>query len=410
MLTGKRILLGISGGIAAYKGPMVVRALIKAGAEVRVVITRGAAQFVTPMALQAVSHHPVGQDLFDPAYEDQIGHIELARWPDAILVAPTTAHMLAKMAHGLCDDLLTTVLTATRAPVILAPAMNTQMFRHPAVEANMALLERREGYHLLAPDSGELACQETGPGRMPDPEDLVEAVERALTPQTMTNTRVLVTAGPTREALDPVRFLSNPSSGKMGFAIARAAARQGATVTLVTGPVHLPTPKGVERVDVVSADDMHRAVTSRARHMDVIVKAAAVADWRPAHSAEHKMKKTPGEMSIPMTRTQDILAGLGAMDDEVRPTLVGFAAETRDLTQYAQDKLTRKNLDMIVANQVRGPQSAFGADQSSVIFLDRRREPTPFGPASKDAIADALWRHVGSLPTRDERSPRSQED
>ena len=401
MLHGKRVILGISGGIAAYKGPALVRALVEAGAEVRVILTRSAVEFVAPLALQAVSHNAVGLDLFDPAYEAQIGHIELARWADAVLVAPTTANLLARLAYGLCDDLLTTVLCATRAPVVLAPAMNSQMLAHPAVQANLALLAAREGHLIVQPDQGALACQEIGPGRMPDPEVLIAALAGALSPRRLEGRRALITAGPTREAIDPVRFLSNPSSGKMGFAVARAAALLGARVTLVAGPVSLPDPVGVERIDVVSAEEMFEAVMARVQHPDpdqrpeVVVKAAAVADWRPAQVADHKVKKTEGEqLTLVMERTRDIRAGLGALPDDRRPILVGFAAETRDLDRYALDKLNRKNLDMIVANQVSGPTSAFGADLNAVTLFDRQGGRVDLGPAPKDEIAAGIWGHL----------------
>jgi phosphopantothenoylcysteine decarboxylase/phosphopantothenate--cysteine ligase len=400
MWNGKRVLLGISGGIAAYKGPALVRALTAQGAEVRVVLTRAAAHFVSPLSLQAVSGHAVGQDLFDPAYEAQIGHIELARWPDAILVAPTTADLLAKTRLGLCDDLLTTILCATTAPILLAPAMNTQMWLHPATQEHAAALRQRPGVHLIAPDQGQLACKEVGPGRLPDPPALLDALARLWAPPLLLGRRALVTAGPTREYIDPVRFLSNPSTGKMGFAIARAAARLGAQVTLVAGPVHLETPPGVHRVDVTSAHDMYEAVFAALRGPsppEVIVKAAAVADWRPANPSDQKTKKTPGDWHIPMTRTQDILASLGALPDDQRPVLVGFAAETNDIAAYALDKLHRKRLDMIVANSVAAAHSAFGADDNRVSFFDRLGQHEDFGPAPKDEVAERLWRRLLDL-------------
>lgn len=393
-LANTRILLGISGGIAAYKGPALVRALSAAGAEVRVVLTASATQFVAPLALQAVSHNAVGVDLFDPAYEAQIGHIELARWPDAILIAPATANLIARVRLGLCDDLLTTVLCATTAPVALAPAMNAQMFLNPAVQENLDALRARHGYRVIAPDSGQLACQEVGPGRMPDPPVLIEALAATLAPQLLKGRRVVVTAGPTREAIDPVRFISNRATGKMGFALARVAARMGAHATLVAGPTHLDTPPGVERIDVTSAADMHRAVFAqldRDTPPDAVVKSAAVADWTPATTADHKVKKTPEVPALPLTRTRDILADLGALDDEARPFLIGFAAETQDLERYALDKLTRKRADMLVANNVLGPSSAFGADSSSVIVYTKTGGREPLGPSPKADLAVRIW-------------------
>ena len=407
MLSGKNILLGISGGIAAYKGPMIVRELVRAGATVRVVLTRGATQFVAPLALQAVSHAPVGVDLFDPAYEEQIGHIEMARWPDAILIAPATAHLIGRAAHGLCDDLLTTVLCATTAPVVVAPAMNTQMLANPAVQDNIARLRDRLGYQIVTPDSGELACQEVGAGRMPDPPILLEAVARALATPLLQGRRVLVTAGPTIEPIDPVRFISNRSSGKMGFAIARLAARLGAAqVTLIAGPSSVETPPGVARVNVESAAQMHQAVFDRVldphegSRPHVVVKAAAVADWTPQQAAEHKLKKQQADeqMALPMRRTRDILKELGQLDDHERPFLIGFAAETRNVEEYAAGKLLSKRADMIVGNIVLGPESAFGADRSSVVFFDRDGRQQEHGPAAKEELAAALWSFAAQSP------------
>lgn len=400
MWSGKRVLLGISGGIAAYKGPMLVREFVKRGAEVRVVITRSASHFVTPLSLQAVSGHAVGQDLFDPAYEAQIGHIELARWPDLILVAPTTANLMARVVHGLCDDLLTTVLCATTAPVVLAPAMNTQMWFNPAVQANLEALRQRHGYTVLAPDEGELACKEIGPGRMPDPPALLEAAAQAITPQLLAGYRALITAGPTREWIDPVRFLSNPSSGKMGFALARTAARMGARVTLVTGPSHQPDPPGVQRINVETAQQMYEAVFAQIEGPQpphVVAKAAAVADWTPAQVSEQKTKKKPGQWLLEMARTRDILASLGALEDEVRPVLVGFAAETHDIEAYARDKLQRKRLDLIVANSVASSDSAFGANQTRVSVFDRLQGEAHLGPAPKEEVAAQIWQRLLEL-------------
>lgn len=402
MLKGKKVLLGISGGIAAYKGPALVRALVKEGAEVRVVLTDSAARFVSPLSLQVVSGHPIARDLFDPTLEAEIGHIELARWPDVILVAPATANLLGRITHGLCDDLLTTLLCATTAPVALAPAMNTQMWLNPAVQANVQTLREREGYLVIAPDQGELACKEVGTGRMPDPPALLEGALRALTPPLLKGKRVVISAGPTREFIDPVRFITNPSSGKMGFALARAAARMGGEVKLVTGPSHQATPPGVERINISSADDMFEAfdslvmAPSRAgrRGADFAIKAAAVADWKPSEPNDQKTKKRPGGWSIPLTRTRDILAALGTLPDATRPRLIGFAAETQDLEENALGKLARKNLDWIVANSVRTGNSAFAADQSSVILFNRQGEKEELGPASKIDVASMIWHRV----------------
>lgn len=396
MLAGRKVLLGLTGGIAAYKGPALVRELTGAGAEVRVVATESALRFVAPLSLQAVSGHPVASDLFDPAFEHEIGHIELARWPDVVLVAPATASFLARTRAGLCSDLLGTVICATEAPVVIAPAMNTQMWLHTAVQENVASLSRWPGYHVVQPDSGELACKEVGAGRLPDPPVLLEAVRGALGDGPLVGRRVLVTAGPTREPLDPVRFLSNHSSGKMGYAFAAQAAALGAEVTLVSGPVTLPTPPGVTRVDVVTAAQMCEAVLTRVAQTDIVVKVAAVADWRPAQAADHKRKKTGGPLSVAFERTQDILATLGNLPDGERPVLVGFAAETGDVESYARGKVKSKNLDYIVANIVGGPNSTFGADDAEILLIDRAGTATPMGPAPKGAIARAVLDRVAS--------------
>jgi phosphopantothenoylcysteine decarboxylase/phosphopantothenate--cysteine ligase len=332
----------------------------------------------------------VYSDLFDPAFEQDIGHIELARWPDAILVAPATANFLARVAHGMCDDLLSTILCATTAPVVLAPAMNTQMFQNHAVQRNLADLAARPGYTVVPPDSGELVCKEVGAGRLPDPPVLLAALRAAMATGPLTGRTVVVTAGPTQEALDPVRFLSNHSSGKMGFAFASAAARRGADVTLIAGPVSLPTPPGVTRVDVTTAAQMHRAVMDRAEDADLIIKAAAVADWRPKNLATEKKKKAHADLQVEFERTVDILAQLGTMPDATRPTLVGFAAETEDVETYALGKLNRKNLDFIVANRVGGDDCTFGADDAAVTVLSRNGGRHTVGLRAKRDIADAV--------------------
>ncbi|MFA5529027.1 MAG: bifunctional phosphopantothenoylcysteine decarboxylase/phosphopantothenate--cysteine ligase CoaBC [Thiohalomonadaceae bacterium] len=355
-LQGKHILLGITGGIAAYKTPALVRALGRAGAEVRVVTTPAAEAFVTPLSLQAVSGHPVRRDLFDAAAEAGMDHIALARWADLVLVAPATADFMARLAAGMADDLLATLCLATAAPIALAPAMNQQMWRALATAHNARVLAAR-GVHLFGPAEGEQACGESGPGRMLEPGELVERCTDLLAARgTLAGVRVLVTAGPTREAVDPVRFLSNRSSGRMGFAMAEAAAALGAGVTLVSGPVDLPTPAGVERVDVVSAAEMAAAVA--ARSFDVFIGTAAVADYRPVQSADQKIKKTAERLTLELERNPDILASVAARAD--RPFTVGFAAETGHLEAHARDKLTRKQLDLIAANDVSaGAQGGF---------------------------------------------------
>jgi phosphopantothenoylcysteine decarboxylase/phosphopantothenate--cysteine ligase len=347
-LQGKHILLGITGGIAAYKAPALVRELCRAGAEVRVVTTRAAEAFVAPLSLQAVSGHPVRRDLFDPAAEAGMDHIALARWADLVLVAPATADFMARVAAGLADDLLSTLCLATAAPLALAPAMNQQMWQAAATVHNARVLVER-GAHLFGPAEGEQACGEVGPGRMLEPMALVAHCANLFTASdALAGVSVLVTAGPTREALDPVRFISNRSSGRMGFAVAEAAAAAGAEVVLVSGPVDLPTPPGVARVDVVSAADMARAV--EARPFDLFIGTAAVADYRAVQVAPQKIKKTGERLTLDLERNPDILAAVASR--AARPFTVGFAAETENIEAHARDKLTRKGLDMIAANDV----------------------------------------------------------
>ena len=365
-LAGRRVLVGVTGGIAAYKSVELVRLLRKAGAEVRVVMTEGAAEFVTAMTLQAVSGHPVRQALFDPAHEAAMGHIELARWADLILVAPATASFMARLAHGFADTLLSTLCLASAAPLVLAPAMNQQMWAHPATQDNLALLQQR-GVRILGPDSGDQACGEVGPGRMMEPEALLrELVTGAAVLQ---GVRVLLTAGPTREPLDPVRFIGNRSSGKMGFALASAFLAAGASVTLVAGPVALETPVGVERVDVETALEMEAAVMSRAADCDLFVGCAAVADYRPAEVAAQKIKKDGSntEMSIHLVRNPDILAAVAALPQA--PFTVGFAAETESHEAHAEKKRLAKGVDMIAANRVGDAAGGFERDENALTVL-----------------------------------------
>ena len=391
-----KILIGVTGGIAAYKAAGLVRAFKKRGDEVRVVMTRGATQFITPMTLQVLSEQPVGLDLFDAGYEHEIGHIEMARWPDIVLVAPATAQAIARMAHGFADDLLTTILVATTAPVLVAPAMNTQMYRHPAVTQNMQRLEQVCGYHLLAPDSGELACKEVGPGRLPDPDVVVDAVDRVLSPKPLAGKRVLITAGPTREHIDPARFISNPSSGKMGYALAHVASMLGADVTLVSGPVALEAPAGVRRVSVESAQQMFDAVISRAPQQDVVVKVAAVCDWRPTEPSARKRAKSEMNGDLELTRTPDILATLcerfGVSGDSGGPLVVGFAAESHDVQARGRAKMKRKGAHALVANLIGGPGSTFGADHSTAhVLFAHNEDVVACGPAPKSEVAAAIW-------------------
>ena len=385
-MQGKRILLGVTGGIAAYKSPDLVRRLRERGAEVQVVMTAAAREFVTATTFQAVSGRPVRTDLWDAAAEAAMGHIELARWAEVILIAPATADFLARLAAGQADDLLTTLCLATEAPVAVAPAMNHVMWSNAATRANVATLQQR-GIQIFGPGAGDQACGEIGEGRMLEPLDLVDRI--ATLPSgngPLRGRRVLISAGPTRERIDPVRFISNRSSGKMGFAVAQAAREAGAEVVLVSGPVSLPTPSGVRRIDVESAADMLTAVLKEVEGTDIFISTAAVADYRPARPAEQKIKKTSDTLDLCMERTSDVLATVAARSD--RPFVVGFAAETESVEQNARLKLLKKNLDMIAANEV-GHDKAFDCEDNQLIVLWRsgRHE---LGKASKLALAREL--------------------
>jgi len=366
---GSRVLLGVTGGIAAYKSPDLVRRLRERGAEVQVVMTPAAREFVTPTTFQAVSGRTVRSELWDAAAEAAMGHIELARWADAVLVAPASADFLARLASGQADDLLATLCLATQAPIAVAPAMNHLMWSNAATRANVATLMQR-GVQVYGPGEGDQACGETGEGRMLEPLDLAERLQALLRPAggALAGRRVLITAGPTRERIDPVRFISNRSSGKMGFAVAQAAREAGATVVLITGPVSLPTPAGVTRVDVESAADMLAAVLRELPGTELFISTAAVADYRPARPVEQKIKKTAEALDLAMERTADVLATVAARAD--RPFVVGFAAETEAVEQNARAKLMKKNLDMIAANEV-GHDKAFDTDDNQLIVLGR---------------------------------------
>jgi phosphopantothenoylcysteine decarboxylase / phosphopantothenate---cysteine ligase len=369
---GSRVLLGVGAGIAAYKSVDLVRRLKERGADVRVVMTEAAAAFIAPLTFQAVSGHPVRTTLLDPGAEAGMGHIELARWADRLLIAPATADVMARLAAGLANDLLTTVALACEAPLVIAPAMNQAMWRHPATQANLETLRAR-GVRVLGPGVGEQACGDLGPGRMLEPLEIAEALfPPAARP--LAGVRVLLTAGPTREPLDPVRFLGNRSSGRMGFALAEALEALGARVTLIAGPTSLPAPGVAERVDVETALDMHGAVMARARDCDLFVATAAVADYRPIDPAESKIKKNADELTLRLVRNPDILAEVAALPQP--PFTVGFAAETDRVEEYARDKLNRKGLNMIAANQVGGAQGGFERAENAltVIWRNGRRE------------------------------------
>ena len=364
-LAGKKIVLGVSGGIAAYKTPELVRRLRERGADVRVAMTDAAKAFITPLSLQAVSGYPVSDSLLDPAAEAAMGHIELGKWADLVILAPATADLIARVAAGMANDLVSTICLATPAPVAVVPAMNQQMYRAAATQQNLATLSER-GLLIWGPDSGSQACGDVGPGRMLDPLTLVEMAAAHFSPvNDLQHLRIMITAGPTREPLDPVRYISNHSSGKMGFAIAAAAARRGAKVTLVSGPVNLPTPPDVQRIDVTTALEMEAAVQARAPQQHIFVGCAAVADYRAATVADEKIKKQGDEIILKMVKNPDIVAGVAALKID-RPYVVGFAAETNNVEEYARQKRARKNLDLICANDVSQQNQGFNSDSNAL--------------------------------------------
>jgi phosphopantothenoylcysteine decarboxylase/phosphopantothenate--cysteine ligase len=391
-LDNKRILVGVTGGIAAYKAAELVRRLREAGACVRVVMTPAACEFITPLTMQALSGNPVHRDLLDEAAEAAMGHIELARWADLVLVAPATADFIARLAQGLADDLLATLCLATAAPILVAPAMNQAMWRNAATQDNCRVLAGR-GVVLLGPGSGDQACGDTGPGRMLEPAELVAAAAARFASGELAGLRVMVTAGPTREALDPVRYISNHSSGKMGFAIAAAAAEAGASVTLVAGPVQLETPAQVARIDVASAADMHRAVMQRVANCDIFVACAAVADYRPESPAQQKIKKTAERLELRLVRNPDIVADVAAGPE--RPFTVGFAAETTDVIAHARGKLAAKGLDLIVANDVARSDIGFNSEFNEVCLISEA-ELTELPRGTKAQVARALVAAIGA--------------
>ena len=379
-LRGRRLLLGITGGIAAYKAAELARLLVKDGAEVQVVMTRAAGAFVGAMTLQAITGRPVREALFDAQHEAAMGHIELARWAELVVIAPATADFLAQMAAGMARDLLSTLCLATTAPLVVAPAMNQAMWRHAATQANVALLQSR-GVIFLGPDEGAQACGDVGPGRMLEPADIQLALGANLAGGRLAGRQVLLTAGPTREALDPVRFLGNRSSGRMGFALAAALVAEGASVTLVAGPVSLPTPAGVERIDVESALQMREAVFTSLPGTAIFIACAAVADFRPAAAAGKKIKKTSETLTLELIRNPDILSEVAALS--ARPFCVGFAAETDDVEAYAQAKLRAKRLDMIAANRVGASQGFEVDDNALLVIWEGGQQSLPQQPKSR---------------------------
>lgn len=397
MLTDKKVLLGIGGGIAAYKSADLIRRLKERGADVRVIMTQSAMEFITPLTIQALSGHPVAADLLDPAAEAAMGHIELARWADVVLLAPATANLIARINAGMADDLLTTTCLATSAPVIVCPAMNQQMYQNIATQENLANLSRK-GLTLWGPATGSQACGEVGPGRMLEPLVIAEQLSQFFAPKLLAGKKLLLTAGPTREAIDPVRYISNHSSGKMGFALAQAAAEMGAEVTLVSGPVSLATPANVSRINVDSAQQMLSAVMEHINPQDIFIGCAAVADYRFADVATEKMKKSAQEMQLSLIRNPDILATVAALAD--KPFTVGFAAETNNVEQYAKGKLTRKKLDMIAANDVSVQGLGFNADNNALqVFWPKGQQTLP--TTDKLSLARQLLTLINQqLPTK----------
>ncbi len=392
-LQGKRIVVGITGGIAAYKTIELIRLLRKAKAEVRAVLTPAAAEFVTPLTLQAVSGNAVSQSLLDPQAELAMGHIELAKWADVIVIAPASADFIARLHAGMANDLLSTICLATAAPILLAPAMNQQMYRQTVTQRNLENLRER-GILFVGPNSGEQACGDVGFGRMSEPTEIYTALlTHFASTQDLTQLRVAITAGPTREAIDPVRYISNHSSGKMGFAIAEAFAKRGAQVTLISGPVNLPTPSQVKRINVTSAQEMYRQAMQSAVENQLFIGCAAVADYRVEQVAEQKIKKTGdnNELTLKLVKNPDIIASVAGLTEK-RPFTVGFAAETQNVEQYAKDKLQRKNLDMICANDVSGGQ-VFNADQNALhLFWRNGEKRLPL--ADKTKLAEALVNEI----------------
>ncbi len=392
MLKAKSILLGVSGGIAVYKAAELVRLLVKEGASVHVVMSANAQQFVTPLTFQALSNNAVGTDLFSMESGSRISHIEKARLADLVVVAPATANLMAKMAAGIADDYLTTILLATTAPVLVCPAMNVKMWEHPATQRNLRSLAEL-GYRIQPPAVGFLACNEQGTGRLAEIGDILERAVRMLTPPTLAGRSVLVSAGPTWEAFDPVRFLTNPSSGKMGYALAKIAARRSAEVRLVSGPSFLDAPAGVERTCVTSALEMRDVILRLSPQLDAVVMAAAVSDYRPSEKAPQKLKKSPEGLTVLLEPNPDILAALGKVKPPAQ-VLVGFAAETENLLENAKDKLVRKNLDFIVANDLSRKGSGFGCDTNEVKIIERSGAVSDLALMTKEQLASTIWDRV----------------
>ncbi len=399
LLADKKILLGITGSIAAYKVADWVRSLRREGCDVTVVMTRSATQFITPLTMAALSANKVHVSMFEQEGAENIPHINLARECDIVLVAPATAQTIGRLAHGLADDLLSTVvLAAAQKPVLICPAMNSKMFEHPATQANIKTIQSY-GYRIIEPGCGEMACGESGPGRLVEWESVRQAILATSVPQDLKDKSILVTAGPTREAFDPARFISNRSSGKMGYAVAAAAAQRGADVTLISGPTSLPVPDGIKFERVNTAQEMLEAVQPHAQEMNVIVKSAAVSDYRPAQSSDKKVKKGQATLNLELTANDDILKGLGEQKKAgaISAMLVGFAAESHDHLAEGSRKLQEKNLDLIVVNDIGGSETGFEVDTNRVIMLDKdgTREDLPL--LSKEETAHRIWDKIDRL-------------
>jgi phosphopantothenoylcysteine decarboxylase/phosphopantothenate--cysteine ligase len=392
--SGRNIVLGISGGIACYKAVELVRLLVKDSFSVQVVMTRGAAEFVTPLTFQTLSGKPVASETFNLSQESEIGHIRLADAADLFVIAPATANVIGKIAGGIADDLLTTVIMATHAPVLIAPAMNIHMYENPILQENLRKL-RRVGYHILEPDEGYLACGYEGKGLLPEPEKIVEEIKRLLAAKDLTGEKLLITAGPNREPLDPVRYISNRSSGKMGYALARAAIRRGAAVTLVSGPTAIEPPPAARFIGVTTAAEMRQAVMESFADCTAVLMAAAIADYRAANVSEKKLKRGKGPIEVRLEPNPDILKELGTRKNG--QVLIGFAAETEELVANARKKLREKNLDMIVANDVTLPGGGFDADNNAATILDRSGAVRALPLMSKDELSDKIYDHFLAL-------------
>lgn len=390
-----KVILAVTGGIAAYKTLPLTSALTKVGCDVQVVLTEHAQKMVLPLPYETLTSRKVISDMFDSNGEDVLAHINLARWADVLVVAPATANIIAKMAHGIADDFLSTLLLAYRGPLLLAPAMNDQMYTHPATQENLKILASR-GVQLLAPTEGALACRTVGIGKMMEPEDILTEILASTVPKTLSGKHILVTAGPTQEKVDPVRYLSNHSSGKMGYAIAQAAKNAGASVTLVSGPVHIQPPKGIKTIPVVSTCDLQEAVLSEFPQCDALIMAAAPSDYRPAVYLDNKMKKAKEAFSLDLTRNPDILSSVADIK-QAHQVVVGFAAESQNVEAYATDKLKRKRLDMIVANDITAANAGFARDVNTVTVIEQDGKISALPTMSKDRLSAEIIQRVDKL-------------